>query len=84
MQPGAPELGGWAASPKPLLAVSLLQILLKSVQCTQVPSSFLAGGQPDSQRSKEESFSPPCIKFKLLGVDIGNIAYFFIDLASMC
>lgn len=58
MHPGAPEPGGWAASPQPVLLAPLLQVLLQMLYKSSgnLPS-ILAGGSPVSRRSKESSFS---------------------------
>lgn len=58
MYPGAPEPGGWAASPQPVLLAPLLQVLLQMLYKSSgnLPS-ILAGGSPASWRSKESSFS---------------------------
>lgn len=58
VHPGAPELGGWAASPQPVLLVPLLQVLLQMLceSSGNLPSA-LAGGSPASRRSEELSFS---------------------------
>lgn len=58
MHPGAPELGGWAASPQPVLLAPLLQVLLQMLyESSGNLPSVLAGGSPASLRSKESSFS---------------------------
>lgn len=46
MHPGAPELGGWAASPQPVLLAPLLQVLLQMLyESSGNLASILAGGR---------------------------------------
>lgn len=49
VHPGAPELGGWAASPQPVLMVPLLQVVLQMLcESSGNLPSVLAGGSPAS------------------------------------